>query len=110
MANVYSTLFMDHFATSPFTLFYDVPAGFVAVVRDICLNNQGFQGRGVQGIKVFDNDTGSVIYAVGNELGVTLATYHWEGRQVMNPGARLAAITAEPYWNVRVSGYLLALP
>jgi hypothetical protein len=82
-----------------------VPAGFVAVVRDIdaviFTPGAGTIEAGIGGSAVFWGFTWSFVAVLGWES--------WRGRIVLNPGEQLV-ITTNTGMDFSASGYLLSLP
>ena len=101
---VYSHRFLDEAGFTGSAAFL-VPAGFVAVVRDLdCWVGAGAGGSiemGIGGSAVFFGYTFSVV--------TVQATATWRGRQVLNSGEQLLVATDAPA-DFAVSGYLLSLP
>lgn len=106
MASIYSTLFVEANAVNVLAE-YDVPDGFVAVIRDICMLLYGSPSD--TAAYVFNGtDTGVVTYALHTD---PFQAVHWEGRQVFPTGSRIIAQAQGPAQvSLRVSGYLLAAP
>lgn len=105
---LYSTQFIRGVVSSPSTLTYVVPTGYVAVVRDIMLWNGGTEGLGLQGCEVYD-DSFAVIFGVFYPVACVANPYNWEGRAVMNAGETLTVAPSDASWHVRCSGYLLTV-
>jgi hypothetical protein len=83
---------------------FTAPAVGVVVVRDIEV--AGLAGAtGPVAFQVYSGSTVSPIYKVRVED--TFASYHWDGRQVLQPGdlLRVQAVDGSVYY--RISGYLL---
>lgn len=109
LANVpYSTRFFAGTPAAGDELVYTVPAGYVAVVRDIELL-QGYA----------DTQTVYVILSVPGPLTVgfagssalaSLEFLHWSGRVVANAGDELYVFTNDGEVQVTISGYLLSSP
>jgi hypothetical protein len=98
---VYSTRFIGQNVSPGSPALYDVPTGYVAVIRDITLVPQASgltaaQGI-ISGIAVFYEVTSGTV-AVGQ---------YWTGRVVLTPGETLEFNVAGAACNVTVSGYLL---
>lgn len=84
-----------------------VPAGYVAVVRDISatLTTVSLQDEKL----VVSAGTAAIYQAIGPP-GAT-RSFHWEGRCVLDTGEVLAiAAFGDPAsnWGIRISGYLLS--
>lgn len=107
MGAVYSTRFMNGFM-EPGIKSYTIPAGYVAVIRDIDVCATGTLSTPVPGVEV---DIGGTVFA---QLGLPFAlqnlSYGWRGRQIANAGEVLNVRTSVGGWYYSVSGYLLTLP
>lgn len=88
---------------------YTVPAGFILDVRDVLLWWGGVAGTGPQGCEVYDS-VFSVVFGVFAPQCCAGNPYHWDGRQVLDPGNQLTVYALEAGWHYRVSGYLLSTP
>lgn len=112
MANVYSTLFYRNGSlTAGSVIAYTVPAGFVAVVRDIDLFlNQPWDSQLLSGILVSTRFPTTALFGVLSPKARGNQPYHWEGRQVLNPGDELTLNVYDSGWEATISGFLLALP
>lgn len=104
---VYSSRFIQqHGLTSSAS--FAVPAGFIAVVRDL----DAFIGSPVGTNDLFMHGAlGQAIFWDSAEIG-TSKYMSWRGRQVLEPGELLAvevSVGAFDAFDVTVSGYLLAL-
>lgn len=106
---LYSTEFIRGTIAAGAHLDYTVPNGFVAVVRDIMMINQGVVGTGLFGCWAQD-DAGAWIYALFTPVACVGNPYTWEGRAVMNAGETLSIHSLDAGWKVRASGYLLTTP
>jgi hypothetical protein len=103
---VYSTLFIAARGVN-INAGYVVPAGFVAVVRDIEIAFLATPNN--TAADVLDHAT-STILTYHLQLN-PFEEHHWEGRQVVDTGAEILASSAGPAdTSIRVSGYLLTLP
>lgn len=104
MSNVYSTRFMG-WAAETIPPLFEVPTGYVAVVRDIdVLSHGGALINWVVSINgVADFAAGQFTILALNQTG------EWRGRQVMNPGDQLVFQSDGPTDGL-ISGYLLTLP
>lgn len=104
MANVYSTRFVA-WAASMLPPAFEVPAGYVAIVRDIDVWSGGgaminWQVEVIEGAK----------FAAGQFTIESIAqTAQWRGRQVLEPGEFLEFQSDGPTDGL-ISGYLLGLP
>lgn len=109
MAPLYSArIFSGQFSIAG-TVNYTVPTGFILDVRDVVLWYGGTAGTGAQGCEVYDG-TGAVIFGVFTPQACAGNPYHWDGRQVLDPGTTLSITALEGGWHYRVSGYLLTSP
>lgn len=87
-----------------------VPTGFVWVVRDITMYNDDLApSKAIKGLVWYDPAL-VVLYAVPTRECWTQQLYHWEGRQVMNPGDTLTCFVGDLLWDLRITGYQLTLP
>lgn len=84
---------------------YSVPAGQIAIVRDVCFYSSGGTDFRIIG------DAGQTFVYWGGPDAVPPAKegWHWEGRQVIEAGGTFVVRTVAP-GDVTVSGYLLYLP
>lgn len=101
---VYSTRFLEVRGLTT-TLPYVVPAGVVAVVRDVDAFRTGILGATV----IFHGAVGQAIWGKDYPPGSTDAYSSWRGRQVFLPGETFDVQASNPV-DVTVSGYLLSLP
>jgi hypothetical protein len=107
VARVYSTRFFAGAVTSITSVIYTVPAGYIAVIRDITATMFSTAAGDVLILGI--NPPG--VYNVGfKTYGTNYQPAHWDGRMVLNPGDELLANTNATSANVVVSGYLLATP
>lgn len=105
MAAVYSVCFIRR-GGSTGTNDFAVPAGFVAVVRDIDAVTNSGPGSAV--VQVEETPTGIPFWFVSDSSG-NIVWHQWSGRQVLNVGSTLrVAVSGGGNANVSVSGYLLA--
>ena len=106
MATVFSTRFIavhDQPVAIPAT--YLVPAGFVAVVRDV----DAYFGSSLSVKTVFARGSAAQIFWQ-ETVGANLAGWRqWEGRQVIYAGETLS-LFADELVDLTASGYLLTLP
>jgi hypothetical protein len=110
VANVYSTKFAERILPlSGEVILYTVPSGFVAVVRDMILIQNGTSFNALVGVSVYTG-TGVQVWQQIHPDALSSTTYHWQGRKVMNAGDQLKAFANDPAWSIDVSGYLLTLP
>jgi hypothetical protein len=108
VANVYSTRFIQGIIAGT-ALFYNVPAGFVAVVRDIECMNFGTYTEGLQLVWVTGPSTTN-IFQVAQPLARVGPVYSWDGRVVLQAGEQIKAQALDSNWHVRVDGFLLSIP
>lgn len=111
MRPVFTRLLGQHFFASPAsTVFGPVPAGEVWIVRDIVASNQfntwlnRLAGLNVQvggGIDIWRLSGSGV---VGGQ------TYHYDGRQVVNPGDSITVNDPDGGWSIRITGFVFDLP
>lgn len=105
MATLYSTRFIQAQALA-FSAVYNVPAGFIAVIRDCSVyNNSGAASASV----FLEGALGQTIFFAGNGIG-TQASHQWTGRQVVEAGETITVAVGSGTWDVSVSGYLLTSP
>lgn len=104
MSNVYSTRLMG-WAASTIPPLFEVPTGYVAIVRDIdVLSHGGAMINWVVSVNgIADFAAGQFTIEALNQTG------EWRGRQVMNPGEQLVFQSDGPTDGL-ISGYLLPLP
>lgn len=104
MSNVYSTRFLA-WAASSTPPAYEVPTGYVAIVRDADIFTHGGAITNwilsVNGIADFAGGAFTVESVI--------QTAQWRGRQVLNPG-ELLVFASDVATDGMVSGYLLSLP
>jgi len=107
VASIYSTQFAAVNLTGSLTTLYTVPAGFVAVVRDV----SGFMTTTTVGEAiVLSLQLANVNFATFQSDGSTYQDVHWEGRVVMPAGESLQVADSVAAGALVVSGYLLAAP
>lgn len=102
MAVPYSTRFLAQSAAAPGTYSYTVPAGYVAVLRDV----DAFAN---------DNVSGNVLYFTINNVAIAgwvesalpLQSFAWRGRQVARAGEIIAVTVLGHLPHFMMSGYLL---
>ena len=103
---VYSTRFI----ASPNPTFppsYTVPAGFIAVVRDVVVYTA--PGAGGVPTTIFIDSPNCIFFGVESSTGGD--TIHQELRQVLEPGETIGISSGlGAGCSVMVSGYLLTLP
>ena len=105
MASVYSTRFIEVSSLTP-SAAYTVPAGFVAVVRDLDAVSQGSVAVAEL---VMVGAAGQAIYLAFAPISTSM-WFGWRGRQVLLAGETLHVDVANGPWDVSVSGYLLTAP
>ena len=106
---VYSTRFGAGFLATGFTTFYTVPAGNVAVLRDITLGWGVAAGAG--GIVTVQVAAGTSRIWVVTVPDSTVNSAHFQGNVVLPPGEQVrAAFTGTGQVYLTASGYLLTLP
>ena len=96
----YSTRFIG--AHVPLTATYTVPAGKVAVVRDVDL----YYGGSISGASWFIRGNAGQSFAAGIFPATQSGWQSWRGRQVLYGGEDLVVVV-EDTMDVTVSGYLL---
>lgn len=106
---VYSTLFYGGVISSSTGTAGPVPAGVVWVVRDVCMVNYGLWPEPLVGAGVLDQHNYPVLW-VGAPHAIPQTMFHWDGRQVFEPGDTIRAVAEDAAWAFRVSGYVLTLP
>lgn len=104
MSNVYSTRFLGfHEEETPPA--YEVPTGYVVVVRDLDVYSAGGV---IANWSLSVNGVG--IFAAGAfNITATAQTATWRGRQILMPG-ELLVFAADEALDGLCSGYLLPLP
>lgn len=105
-STVYSTRFIAA-ALEPAGLYYTVPEGFVAVVRDI-----DAVGTGGEYIQAALETVGSTFWLDYFPESGSYGWIGWRGRQICQPGEQISVFVSgtESGGTVAVSGYLLTLP
>lgn len=109
MASVYSTLFLSGNTTGGAPV-YTVPAGFVAILRDVDVYNNSLV---FAELFLEDSEFGNTIWRVDNNAfipGSSIGSSQWRGRQVFTEGNGFLFNASSGTWDVRASGYLLTLP
>ena len=100
---VYSTRFiLEHGATGPHS--YLVPAGFVAIIRDVDVTTQPTGGCNI--LLVVDL---ALLWIVELGLEPQFTYQSWRGRQVV-PGGGVMTLDTTDTADYAVSGYLLTSP
>ena len=82
-----------------------VPAGFVAVVRDIDV----YFGTSLSVRQVFAYGSASQVFFQGSVDANLAGWRQWEGRQVLQAGEALGILGTDVF-DLTASGYLLTLP
>jgi hypothetical protein len=102
--NVYSTLFVQGAVPTTPAVFFTVPSGYVAVVRDVdaVASSVGLE------LYISDAILNQNFAAILPVVGPTVNAYTWRGRQVFLPGGEMQWGTAFDLMFGRVSGYLLS--
>lgn len=102
---VYSTQFLTGlFPTAP--VYYTVPAGYRAVLRDISVYWNGDVSGGVLNVAIASV---ALVYRFTGPANVAEGQ-QWTGRMVLDPGQQLEFSPASGNWGFIASGYLLSLP
>jgi hypothetical protein len=107
MSRVYSTRFFSdpHFVATPAS--YVVPAGFVAVLRDVWIY---LGNNATPAAWQMESGTGAVLWAA-EALPFNPQFWFWQGRQVYNAGDTIQVVnTGVAPLDATASGYLLSLP
>jgi hypothetical protein len=105
MARVYSTRFFTHALLSG-AVSYEVPAGFLAVLRDVIFASTG----GDASTCVLIGPSAQQLLVASSSGSADEPAFTWSGRQVWNAGEVIGVEAFDPGWNIMVSGYLLSLP
>lgn len=109
MGTIYSTVFLNGNTGSGAPV-YTVPAGFVAVLRDVDVYNNSFV---LAELFLEDSETGVTIKRWDNSALIpdaNLGSDEWRGRQVFTEGNGFLFNASSGVWDVRASGYLLTMP
>ena len=104
-APVYSTQFLALAAPAPGLYTYTVPAGHIAVVRDV----SGTLYNAAAGLAAYCDASG-VIFAVFVSTGQNSPAVDWRGRIVIPPGGLLRAQLLVANVELILSGYLFTSP
>jgi hypothetical protein len=88
---------------------YVVPAGVVAVIRQIDMWQSAFAAAPESAVGIKMGGTYVRILELFSEP-LTNVNLHWSGRQVAYPGESIFAVQSSLSPDVMVSGYLLTLP
>lgn len=105
--NVYSTRFIAvHDSPIAYPNVYTVPAGFVAVVREMDV----YFGPSLAARKIFAEGTASQIFWEDSVAAVEDGWRQWQGRQVFYASESFQLFCAGDVGDITVSGYLLAAP
>lgn len=106
---VYSTRFVNVSPASTNTVYYTVPAGFVAVVR--CMTFGFSEGARINGIATVLLSAANSRIWTSSVTAATTGSAVWEGRLVLPAGETIrAAYTGSAGQWLTISGYLLSLP
>lgn len=106
MAFTYSHQFFANIVGAGASIFFQVPAGYTTVLRDLELYN-GSASSGDLSISLVDV-SGSLLAVVVAAHSIAVgATFQWTGRAVMSAGQGLQCYTATGLWRIWASGYLL---
>jgi hypothetical protein len=106
-ARVFSTQFISQQGVTNTGVEYLVPAGFIAVVRDVILyTNTGISNTHCE----VKNATSNALMVRHDAHTGNADWFHDELRQVLNSGEVLRAFTDGQQWDVTISGYLLVSP
>lgn len=104
----YSTRFYSDTFDTGSPVLYTVPAGYVAVIRDMRLYAATSSTAEVA-IEVTNPGPATTIIFFNND--VSPGDYvEWQGRVVIDDGAEIIGVTTEPGITAHISGYLLAAP
>lgn len=106
MAAIYSTLFLSG-NTSAGSPIFTVPAGFIAVLRDVDVYCNGIGG---EELFLEDSTYGNTFARWDILTPADSGSKQWQGRQVFNPGGGFVFVATVGTWDVRASGYLLTAP
>lgn len=110
MAGIYSACLVHARLVGPATVFlYEVPAGLVAVVRDITMYmDYDKPAGGLAGVSIIPEAGSSEYNYIHLQADMVPGVlYHWTGRQVLPAGAQILGVVLSDSMNLRVSGYLL---
>lgn len=103
MPAVYSTRFFAVSTSADENLTYTVPAGQVAVLRDVSFATEG-NTSSTAGVYLQSPEC-LIAYFEGSAEGLT--TGQWQGRQVFQAGEEmLCAVETDTFLSLMVSGYL----
>lgn len=104
-STVWSTLFLSDAGLVGDS--YEVPAGRVAVIRDVMSGVSGTTASG--GFTYGVDELGGPVFLLAIPAGTSNEAYQWTGNQVLNPGDVLTVGTdiTDATVSVRISGYLL---
>lgn len=104
---IYSTqLAVGSFSPGPGVVLYTVPAGSVAILRDISLEH--LAGTESNRAFVYVNSGGITVRIVLAQDVARDYITQWQGRTVLEPGNQLGIGVITENFRVIVSGYLLA--
>lgn len=104
---VYSVRF-DLIPDTPIVAHYNVPPGFIGVVRDMRFHLPSAGDWGVNPVcEVYTDDTANVIWQI-KRRDPAPGVYSWQGRQVFNTTLQWTHYSTTA--TLVASGYLLAVP
>jgi hypothetical protein len=107
MARVYSTQFVTlGVAVAPYEYEYSVPAGYLAIIRDVDVFWRPTTLGGA--LTILNQVTAAIWYSTNAEN--TAQWQGWRGRQVIPAAGTFAVNILAGTCDVTVSGYLLSLP
>lgn len=89
---------------------YTVPAGYVAVIREINAFSAGSnEGVAAQGFSITTQDS-VPIWFLWKPVAYRGFQHRWHGHTVVNAGEVITVTMQAENWLIRMSGYLLTLP
>lgn len=103
-----SALFGGAVSTGSFTTLYDVPSGYVAVIRDMAYFAYSGDAQFLQVAVVNPGPSGGTIWYVISPAAV--GTVQWQGRAVVESSGSIEAICGSADNQLVISGYLLSSP
>lgn len=109
MSSVYSTQIAASRTDGTSSLaLYTVPAGYVAVLRDVALTATSTTDLGPVTLYIVTGTQSVTVFGLASLGG--RETHQWTGRQVLNAGDVLRATAGGALTDWLVSGYLLSAP
>lgn len=103
---IYSTQFaVGSFSPGPGTVLYTVPAGSVAILRDITLEHLG--GTGQNRAFIYINAHGATVRLVLVQDVAADYITQWQGRTVLEAGSQIGIGVITENFRTIISGYLL---